>query len=54
MSRRAFQGELISAVAYCALPLAGDDRLTRVALLLSGVITDGGWAELAYDGLKAI
>jgi len=29
-------------------------RETRVALLLSGVITDGGWSQLAYNGLKTL
>jgi basic membrane protein A and related proteins len=27
---------------------------TRVVLLLSGVITDGGWSQLAYNGLKEL
>jgi basic membrane protein A len=30
------------------------NRPTSVALLLSGVITDGGWSELAFNGLKEL
>jgi basic membrane protein A and related proteins len=33
---------------------AAADRRTSVALLLSGVITDGGWGQLAYDGLTEL
>jgi basic membrane lipoprotein Med (substrate-binding protein (PBP1-ABC) superfamily) len=33
---------------------AGRDRETSVALLLSGGITDGGWSQLAYNGLKEL
>jgi basic membrane protein A len=29
-------------------------KQTRVVLLLTGVITDGGWSELAYKGLKGL
>jgi len=56
ISRRAFQGRLVSSFAWLALPIAraSGNRLTRIALLLPGVITDGGWAELAYDGLKEL
>ena len=34
--------------------LGGPDRQISVALLLSGVITDGGWSQLAYNGLKEL
>jgi basic membrane protein A and related proteins len=56
ISRRAFNGAIISALACSALgPLAkAQQRETRVVLLLSGVITDGGWSELAYNGLKEL
>ncbi len=56
ISRRAFHGTLASALAWSAIPKAwaGPNRPTRVALLLSGVITDGGWSQLAYNGLKEL
>jgi basic membrane protein A and related proteins len=56
LSRRAFYRGLVSALVWHAVPIARarENRTTRVALLLSGVITDGGWAELAYDGLKQL
>jgi basic membrane protein A and related proteins len=54
ISRRAFNGALASALACSLVPRAWSDqkRQTKVVLLLSGVITDGGWAQLAYEGLK--
>ena len=54
MSRRAFHGALASGIAWWAVATARADsnRETSVALLLSGVITDGGWSQLAYNGLK--
>ena len=56
ISRRAFNGALASALACALVPRAwGDEkRETKVVLLLSGVITDGGWAQLAYEGLKEL
>ncbi len=56
ISRRAFHGALASALAWSALPKAWaiPNRPTSVALLLSGVITDGGWSQLAYNGLKEL
>src|SRR5271169_1742443 len=56
ISRRAFHGTLASAFAWSALPRAWADpnRQTSVALLLSGVITDGGWSQLAFNGLKEL
>ena len=56
ISRRAFHGTLASAFAWSAVPRAWADpnRQTSVALLLSGVITDGGWSQLAYNGLKEL
>jgi basic membrane protein A and related proteins len=56
ISRRAFNRRLASALVSSALaPFAkAQQRETRVALLLSGVITDGGWSELAYNGLKEL
>jgi basic membrane protein A len=47
---------LASALA-CSLvrpAWANPKRETKVVLLLSGVITDGGWGQLAYDGLKQL
>jgi basic membrane protein A len=56
ISRRGFNGVIASAFAWAAVGSAGADRShqTSVALLLSGVITDGGWGQLAYDGLKQL
>jgi basic membrane protein A and related proteins len=56
VSRRAFSGAFASALACAVLrPAWGVQRqLTRVVLLLSGVITDGGWSQLAYNGLKEL
>jgi len=54
ISRRAFNASLASALACSALRAAPLDpqRRPSVALLMSGVITDGGWSQLAYTGLK--
>jgi basic membrane protein A len=56
ISRRAFHAALAGALAWRATaPLWGlGKRATRVVLLLSGVITDGGWSQLAYNGLKGL
>jgi basic membrane protein A and related proteins len=52
-----------TGAAGCALARRGfargqshptQGRATKVALLLSGVITDGGWSELAYGGLREL
>ena len=32
----------------------GQPKQTSVVLLLTGVITDGGWGQLAFNGLKAL
>src|ERR1700730_1845497 len=56
ISRRVFNGALASAFAWSAVATAWGEsnRQTSVALLLSGVITDGGWSQLAYSGLKEL
>jgi basic membrane protein A and related proteins len=56
ISRRAFHAMLASAFAWSAVPPAwgSPDRRTSVVLLLSGVITDGGWSQLAYTGLQEL
>jgi basic membrane protein A and related proteins len=56
ISRRTFHRTLASLLASAAAPnaWATPNRQTGVALLLSGVITDGGWSQLAYDGLKEL
>jgi len=56
ISRRAFHGAFASGFAWWAVATAWGDgnRQTGVALLLSGVITDGGWSQLAYNGLKEL
>jgi basic membrane protein A len=54
LSRRTFSKQLLGALACSTIPVAraAASPTTRVALLLSGVITDGGWAQLAYAGLR--
>jgi basic membrane protein A len=54
ISRRAFHRAVVSALACGVLPVAGraESRPISVALLLSGVVTDGGWSQLAFEGLK--
>ena len=55
ISRRAFHAMLASGLASWAVGAKVDSkRRTSVALLLSGVITDGGWGQLAYTGLKEL
>jgi len=56
ISRRAFSGTLASALACSVVRPAWaiQKKETKVVLLLSGVITDGGWGQLAYDGLKEL
>ena len=51
ISRRAF-----SALGMAALAAKGfsQARPTSVVLLLTGVITDGGWSELAFHGLRTL
>lgn len=56
ISRRAFNRAFASALACSVLApaWAAQKQETRVVLLLSGVITDGGWSQLAYNGLKEL
>ena len=56
ISRRQFSTlALASALAVPGATLASaDTKITKVALLMSGVITDGGWGQLAYEGLKSL
>src|SRR5258706_11596586 len=56
ISSRVLNGELASAIGWSAIARAWGDgnRETSVVLLLSGVITDGGWSQLAYNGLKEL
>src|ERR1700726_1721497 len=56
ISRRAFNAALISGFAWSAVATARGNRSdqTSVVLLLSGVITDGGWSQLAFNGLKEL
>src|ERR1700753_915951 len=49
LSRRAFL-----AVAAMASAGWGQTKKTSVVLLLTGVITDGGWSQLAFNGLKSL
>ena len=45
-----------SSLALAALRASGlaQAKETRVVLLLTGVISDGGWSQLAFDGLQAL
>jgi basic membrane protein A and related proteins len=54
ISRRVFNQALASALIGCAIQTARGDQQTRVVLLLAGVITDGGWGQLAFNGLKEL
>ena len=56
ISRRVFNGALASAFALSAVATewGESNRQTSVVLLLSGVITDGGWSQLAFTGLKEL
>ena len=49
LSRRAFLTMAAIASAGWAQP-----KQTSVVLLLTGVITDGGWSQLAFNGLKSL
>jgi basic membrane protein A len=54
-SRRAFhRGCAALALAALGSRSWAEVRETRVVLLLTGVITDGGWSQLAFNGLKAL
>ncbi len=58
LNRRLFLSGLASATASTALlpgrGAAQSASPTRVALIMTGPITDGGWAQLAYEGLQAL
>jgi basic membrane protein A and related proteins len=66
LTRRSFHRSCVAALAVAALrPLAWSQAPgsqasgsraweTRVVLLLSGVVNDGGWGELAFAGLKKL
>jgi basic membrane protein A and related proteins len=56
ISRRSFNLALVSAsaVACDANGVFAADEETKVVLLLSGVISDGGWGQLAYEGIKEL
>jgi basic membrane protein A and related proteins len=49
LSRRAVLAMLPMAACAWAQP-----KPTSVVLLLTGVITDGGWSQLAFNGLKSL
>jgi basic membrane protein A and related proteins len=51
LSRRKFSALALTALASRSFPQV---KQTSVVLLLTGVITDGGWSELAYKGLKTL
>src|ERR1700753_1811016 len=50
VSRRGFLGLAGAAAANSW----AQSKPTSVVLLLTGVITDGGWSQLAFDGLKSL
>ncbi len=43
-----------TALASLALRAGAQTRQTKVVLLLTGVINDGGWSQLAYDGIQQL
>jgi basic membrane protein A and related proteins len=49
LSRRAFLAMAAMASRSWAQP-----KQTSVVLLMTGVITDGGWSQLAFNGLKSL
>jgi basic membrane protein A and related proteins len=51
ISRRAFSALAMAALGFRSFAEA---RETSVVLLLTGVITDGGWSQLAFNGLKSL
>ncbi len=56
ISRRSFCSTFTQTLALGALlPRAlAQPRPTRVVLLLTGVINDGGWGQLAYEGIERL
>ena len=56
ISRRTFQLGCASSLALAALRAKAltHAKPTRVVLLLTGVISDGGWSQLAFDGLRTL
>jgi basic membrane protein A and related proteins len=57
ISRRSFNLALVSAAAVPSLAgtAIAASKETKVVLLLSGVISDGGWGQLAYEeGIKEL
>lgn len=48
--RRLLCGAILASGLFAGPVLAADDL--RVALIMTGPITDGGWAQLAYEGLQ--
>ncbi|HWF38918.1 MAG TPA: BMP family protein [Candidatus Acidoferrales bacterium] len=56
VSRRNFNRIMASLLFSAGLSssLAAGKQTISVALLLSGVITDGGWGQLAYNGLSTL
>ena len=53
-SRRSFLKSCGAAAAFSSFAATGwaNDKPTSVVLLLTGVITDGGWSQLAYEGIE--
>jgi hypothetical protein len=49
LSRRTFLALAAMASRGWAQP-----KQTTVVLLLTGVITDGGWSQLAFNGLRSL
>ncbi|MGC2404084.1 MAG: BMP family protein [Acidobacteriaceae bacterium] len=54
LSRRAFLATAAMAAKGWAQHKPAAAKPTSVVLLLTGVITDGGWGQLAYNGLKSL
>jgi basic membrane protein A and related proteins len=54
ISRRRFLETSAQALALAALPAHAQQKTTKVVLLLTGVVNDGGWSQLAYEGLQRL
>ena len=50
---RAFLSLTFAGLAFAG-PAMAEAKLVKVALLLPGPISDGGWNQLAYDGLQGL
>ncbi len=54
LSRRRFNAAALASTLAAPALASAENKAAKVALLLSGVIADGGWGQLAYEGLKSL